>query len=98
MFYLTYNDPPSGIYFSQVTDVCRFLKNEMNVNIRLVTFISIRGFLKKRKRIKQELSDAMVLPMFPKVINWKLNKWMLFFLCFKMQSHLNFLAMRNFRT
>ncbi len=77
MIYLTYNDPPSGVYFSQVTDVCRFYRESLQADIRLVALISIRGFFRNRARIKKELPDAVVLPMFPRLKNWPKNIWTL---------------------
>lgn len=80
MIYLTYNDAPSGIYSSQVIDVCNFLNTKLNAKIRLVSIISLRGFGANRKKIKAEMPDAIVLPMFPGVHNWSLNVFRLFFL------------------
>ncbi len=76
-FYLTYNDAASGIYSSQVIDVVKFFNNELKINIKLVAFISIRNFLANRKKIKSELSQAIVLPMFPGVHRWQLNSYLL---------------------
>jgi len=76
IFYLTYNDAPSGVYKSQVIDVVK-LYRENNFNVQLIALISIRGFLKNRQQIKKYLPDAIVLPFFPKVKNWKINKWLL---------------------
>ena len=80
MIYLTYNDPPSGVYFSQATDVCRFLNKELKADIRLVALISLRKFFQNKKKIKAELSNAIVLPMFPKVLFWRMNRFILFLL------------------
>ena len=77
MVYLTYNDPPSGIYFSQVTNVCEFYIKTLNKNIRLVSLISVRNFLKNRKKIKANFNEAIVLPMFPGPRNWRLNIFLL---------------------
>ena len=74
MIYLTYNDQPSGVYFSQVTDVCKYVNATFSCGIRLVAFISIRGFAENKKKIKQQFPKAIVLPMFPKQKNWRLNK------------------------
>ncbi len=41
MVFLTYNDSPGGIYFNQVTDVCRFLSEKLDVKIKLVALISV---------------------------------------------------------
>lgn len=77
MIYLTFNDLPSGIYKSQVIDVCTYL-NTLSVNkTRLVSFISIRGFFKNRKKIKQSYPHSIILPMFPKLKNWRINIFLL---------------------
>lgn len=73
MVYLTYNDQPSGIYFSQVTDVCNYITSELKVEVRLVALISIRGFSENKKKIRARLPSAIVIPMIPKHKNWKLN-------------------------
>jgi hypothetical protein len=74
MLYLTFNDAPSGIYFSQVTDACRYLKRDLQVvNVRLVAFISMRSFAKNRALIRAELPDAIVVPMLPTMRLWKFN-------------------------
>src|ERR1043165_2966039 len=77
MIYLTYNDQPSGIYISQVIDVCKFVNKEFHCDIKLVAFISIRDFISNRKKIKEHLSSAIVLPMYPKNRNWKMNTFIL---------------------
>ena len=73
MLYLTFNDAPSGIYAGQVIDVCRFVNKHTPAKLRLVAFVSLRGFGEARQKIKSKLPDAIVLPMVPKAKNWKLN-------------------------
>ncbi|MBL7884167.1 MAG: hypothetical protein JNL69_08855 [Bacteroidia bacterium] len=80
MIYLTYNDLPSGIFQSQVIDVCHFISNQFNPPVRLVSFISLKGFLKNRKVIKSKYKKSFVLPMFPKHSTWKLNRYTLQFI------------------
>lgn len=77
IFYLTYNDSPSGIFSSQVIDVVKFFKSELKTQTKLVCFISIRSFFKNRSKIKHELPEAIVLPMFPGVQRWRLNTFVL---------------------
>ncbi|MBK8846817.1 MAG: hypothetical protein IPO27_09850 [Bacteroidetes bacterium] len=43
--------------------------------------ISIRNFFAERKKIKQELPSAWVIPMFPKMSSWRLNRFTLLFIC-----------------
>lgn len=82
IFYLTYNDAPSGIYSGQVIDVVKFLNTELNARVKLVAIISLRNFLKNRKKIKNELSDALVLPMFPGIKRWKSNILLLYLISY----------------
>lgn len=83
ILYLTYNDTPSGIYSSQVIDVVKFLRDELKKDIRLVAFISLRGFFLNRRKIKNEMQDAIVFPMIPGISHWRWNQlsvWMIFLL------------------
>jgi len=73
MIYLTYNDAPGGIYKSQVIDVCRFLEGTYHERVTLIAFISARGFFANRRKIKKGYPYSMVLPMYPRIENWKKN-------------------------
>lgn len=73
MIYLTYADQPSGVYSSQVIDVCHYLNKSAGAEIKLVAFISLHGFSKNKSKIKSEMPDALVLPMLPKQKYWKIN-------------------------
>jgi hypothetical protein len=53
--------------------VVKFLNSETRADVKLVSFISLRNFFKNRRKIKSELSDAIVLPMFPGFHRWKKN-------------------------
>ncbi|MDQ3110648.1 MAG: hypothetical protein M3R17_12210 [Bacteroidota bacterium] len=75
--YLTFNDAPSGIYSGQVIDVCRFWKEQFNYDVQLIAFISLRGFEENKKKITSQFPGAIVLRMFPKTRNWKLNRFLL---------------------
>ncbi len=86
-FYITYNDAPSGIYSSQVIDVVKYYNEQLNENVKLISFISIRNFFKNREKIRAEFSTAIVLPMFPKQSNWKRNLFLLNALCFIYKPH-----------
>lgn len=72
--YLTFNDAPSGIYSSQVIGVCGYWRKALNVRVQLIAFVSLRNFFTVRKAIRALDSEAMVLPMFPGVQNWRKNK------------------------
>lgn len=77
-YYLTFNDAPSGVYISQVIDVVR-LYNSEGIKMRLFAFLSLRNYWQNRKTIKSYLPNAIVAPSFPKLKNWKINKWILKF-------------------
>ena len=81
-FYLTYAEPPSGVFSSQVADVISFLNLKLSADIRLVAFISLHEFSNNRKKIKKELPNAIILPMLPKATYWRINVLQLWFLCF----------------
>ncbi|MBI4947151.1 MAG: hypothetical protein HY840_12220 [Bacteroidetes bacterium] len=80
MIFITHNDSPSGIYYSQVTDVCNFLNKKLNARIRLVSLISVRNYLHNRRSIKLHCPGAIVIPMVPCVRNWSWNFIPLLFL------------------
>lgn len=75
--YLTFNDAASGIFASQVVDVCSCWREKLNVQVRLVSFVSLRNFQSSRRKLKAYDGSAIVLPMFPGVENWKRNGFLL---------------------
>ena len=40
ILYVTYNDQPSGVYWSQVTDVVAYMNNCGGPRVRLLAFVS----------------------------------------------------------
>ena len=54
MIYLTYADQPSGVFSSQVVDVCRYMNTLPDAKIRLVAFISLHQYNKNKARIKTD--------------------------------------------
>lgn len=85
MIYLTYGEPPSGVFFSQVTDVIMYLNTKLNANIRLVSFISLHDYSKSKAAIKKHAPNAIVLPMLPKAPYWKFNTIVLWLLTLFLQ-------------
>lgn len=81
IIYLTYNDQPSGVYWSQVTDVVEHLNTLGGPKVRLVALVSGRGFLATRKAIKAHSPSAIVLPMVPTMKRWKKNTAILAWVC-----------------
>ncbi len=80
MLYITFNDYPGGIYYSQVIDVLHYLNKLSNKSVRLIAFVSVRNFWSSRKKIKQRYASSIVIPMFLGVHNWKWNRLMFFFI------------------
>lgn len=81
IFYLTYNDGYSGIYSSQVIDVVKFLNADLQRDVKLLAFVSLRNYAEEKQKIEAELADAIVLPMFPGVKRWRKNRFLLKLLC-----------------
>jgi hypothetical protein len=77
IIYLTYNEQPSGIFSSQVIDVVRFVEQDVKMRIKLIAFISGRNYFINRKKIKAELPKAVVVPMVPRMRNWRMNRFLL---------------------
>lgn len=81
ILYITYNDQPSGVYWSQVTDVVDHLNTLGGPRVRLLAFVSMRGFREARSRIHEHAPTAWVLPMVPKMRLWKWNQIALACVC-----------------
>jgi hypothetical protein len=82
MIYLTYNDQPTGVYSSQVNDVCNYLNRELNAGIRLVAIISLHDFGKNKQSILSEVPDALVIPALPMARFWKFSAILFAVYCF----------------
>ncbi|HUN01307.1 MAG TPA: hypothetical protein PLS00_00520 [Niabella sp.] len=80
--YLTFADQPSGVYRSQVENVIKYLNQKENLEIRLLAFISIREYCKNRKKIKENIKYAIVVPMLPRLKNWQYNRFLLYIIFF----------------
>lgn len=81
IIYLTYNDQPSGVYWSQVTDVVEHL-NALGVGrVKLVALVSARGFFDTRRKIRQHSPAAWVIPMVPTMARWRKNTLILAWAC-----------------
>ncbi len=79
--YLTYNDAPGGVYWSQVTDVVAYLNTLGGARVRLVALVSARDYFGIRRKIRAQAPDALVLPMVPGVKRWRANRFLVYALC-----------------
>ena len=73
ILYVTYNDQPSGVYWSQVTDVVEHLNSLGGEHVRLVAMVSVRGYFRSVRTIREHSPGAWVVPMVPRVQNWRIN-------------------------
>jgi hypothetical protein len=80
-FYLTYAEPSSGVYSSQVIDVIDYLNKHLSGNIQLFAFISLHDFTNQKAILKKNCPSAIVLPMLPKATYWKINTIILWIYC-----------------
>jgi hypothetical protein len=80
MVFLTFYDLPGGVYSSQVIDVCRFYEDNFAIKVKLIAFISIRRYFNNRRKIKEGWRNSIVLPSFPGINNWKVNRHLLRFI------------------
>jgi len=97
IIYLTYNDPPSGVYWSQVTDVVDHLNTLGEGPVRLVALVSLRGYTRSRRSILKRCPGAIVLPMVPRAHNWRVN-WIWVYLVCKLLRPTGIMARGIFAT
>jgi hypothetical protein len=81
ILYLTYNDQPSGVYWSQVTDVVEYLNTLGGPKVKLLALVSGRDFFRTRKAIKAHSPSAWVIPMVPTMKRWKKNTAIVAWIC-----------------
>ena len=79
--YLTFNDHYSGIYNSQVLDVLNLYKKN-SINIRLISFVSIRLYLSEKRKIKKIYNRAIIIPIILGLKYWSLYRFILLFLIY----------------
>ncbi len=79
--YLTYAEPPSGVYSSQVIDVVGYMNREFDASIRLVAFISLHNFKQTKAGLQKQFPGAVVLPMLPKSTWIGFNTFLLWLVC-----------------
>ena len=80
MIYLTLADDYSGVYHSQVLDVCSYFRQWLGIPTRLIALVPLRTYRRTRAKIIEIIPDAVVLPMWPSRFNWQRNQFFFFFL------------------
>lgn len=80
MIFFTFNDQPSGIYKSQVIEVCEVLDELNSSDIMLIAFIPRQKFVVNKRKIREWRSKSVVLPILPGLRFWKFSLWIFFFL------------------
>ena len=74
MYYITFNDTPSGIYQSQVIDVVKYLSDLGDTEVKLIAFLPYSNFKENKKSIKMQLASAVVFPIFAGITRWRMLK------------------------
>lgn len=74
LVYLTLGEGWSGVIQSQVADVLSLIAKE-NSSPSLVTYLSMRGFVRNRRLWRVNYKDTLVRPMCPGVKNWERNRY-----------------------
>lgn len=71
MYYITFNDSPSGIYQSQVIDVVKHLSELGGEEVKLIAFLPLSNFKENKKKIKSQVASATVLPIWAGITRWR---------------------------
>ena len=85
---MTLADDYSGVYHSQVLDVCRYLRQWLGIPTRLIALVPLRTYRRTRAKIIEIIPDALVLPMWPSRFNWQRNLLFIFFLRKKFKNEI----------
>ena len=72
MIYLTFNDPPSGVFKSQVVDVVHHLR-KLEPGLKLVSLVSPRHYATYREKIHSWDEESRIYPMVPGIQRWRRN-------------------------
>ena len=79
--YITFNDLYSGIYISQVLEVLK-LYEKNNIDIRLISFVSIRFYFPEKRKIKKQYNRSVIIPIIFGLKFWSIYRFILFFLIY----------------
>jgi hypothetical protein len=77
IYYITFNDQPSGVYQSQVVDVVKTLSQLSKKKVILIAFFPLNGFSKNRAIIKSSGIESIVIPMVFGITKWRWYKFVL---------------------
>jgi len=77
IYYLTFNDQPSGVYQSQVVDVVKTLAQLSKKRVVLIAFFPLAGFKENREIIKKSGVESIVLPMVFGITKWRWYQFVL---------------------
>ena len=68
--YITFGDRYSGIYQSQVIDLCLYFEHKLNVKTKIIAFVPYPVFKENKKILKSNFSNISVCPMLPSRNHW----------------------------
>ncbi|MDI3521543.1 MAG: hypothetical protein PWR04_1531 [Anaerophaga sp.] len=70
LIYITFGDQYSGIYQSQVIDVCSFYEEHLDIKTKLISFVPYIYYKKNKQLIKSQKKETIILPMIPSRNHW----------------------------
>lgn len=74
MYYITFIDQPTGVYQTQVIDVVNKINSLSGKKMQLVAFFPWQKFKENSKKIKDQLPNAIVLPIIFGTSRWRWTK------------------------
>ena len=79
LVYLTYGDVDSPVFRTQVIAFCSFLEEELQIPVRLVSFVPLRLYFSQRRALKSYERDVCVFPVINRIQgqSWysRFNAW-----------------------
>ncbi|MGQ1892047.1 hypothetical protein ACT29H_16540 [Thermophagus sp. OGC60D27] len=70
IIYFSFGDQYSGIFQSQIIDVCRFYEQKFKINTKLISFVPYKTYTENKRKIKNKKNNAVILPMIPSRNHW----------------------------
>jgi hypothetical protein len=71
IYFITFNDQPSGIYQSQVIGVISLLQKMSGQDIKLIAFFPRQSYRKNREYLREQGVSFVAIPMFLGITRWK---------------------------
>ncbi len=79
IYFITFNDQPSGIYQSQVIGVISLLHKKSGQDVKLIAFFPRQSYQKNRAYLREQNISFVAIPMFLGITRWKWYRLVLLF-------------------